>query len=64
MLFNNVPLALNQLKCLGEQPMQKSSALWASLRVEQRSAAMLRQRTQAAASSPPKGEDTPQDINN
>lgn len=35
MLFNNVPLALNRLKCLGEQPMQKSSALWASPRVEQ-----------------------------
>jgi hypothetical protein len=55
---------LNWLKRLGEQPKQKSSTLWARLRVEQRSAEMLHQRTQAAASLPPKGEGTPQDMNN
>lgn len=64
MLFNNAPLLLNWLKCLGEQPVQQSSPLRASPRAEWRADEILHRSTQAASSFPPKGEDTPRDISN
>lgn len=64
MLFNDAPLPLNWLKCLGEQPVQQSGPLRASLRGEQRSNEILHWSTQAAASFPPKGKDAPQAIDN